>query len=319
MESCRVFIFSEGADELPTIHPPKRRKGKGRSSKPVPVVVDVVSPGQDAERLSRDFPLHNWLENKINELNKAGTGIQKKPYSAGVGVGSNSAAVSCLPCHEYLAFSASKKPSDNAGVCQNGPNCTDVSRGKSQARNGENDNLVAANCLPLPCHEGLAVDANEKTSDNTGVCQYTENGANVPCEAPTTDGVNGSSERKSCSPYHAGVAVDANEKPSDNTGFCQYMQNGDNVSCKTPTTDDDNISLRMRCLPDNDSSIGEHDISAPETPVEGQPPYSISAKGPLLTPTLKVVSQTPPTCKPALLQTDESDVVTDTKSMRYTS
>ena len=87
-EVLYLSLFTDVEDELPTINPPKRRRGKRRSSKanPPQSTIEVTSPGQDAERLSRDFPLHNWLENKINELQRNkpdATG--KKPYQAGVG------------------------------------------------------------------------------------------------------------------------------------------------------------------------------------------------------------------------------------------
>jgi len=87
-EVLYLSLFTDVEDELPTINPPKRRRGKRRSSKANQPhsTIEVTSPGQDAERLSRDFPLHNWLENKINELQRNkpdATG--KKPYQAGVG------------------------------------------------------------------------------------------------------------------------------------------------------------------------------------------------------------------------------------------
>ena len=95
-EQC-ISVPIECEDELPTINPPKRRRGKRRASKSNTSAVDAMTPGQDAERLAHDFPLHNWLENKINELqrNKSGTTGQK-PYSAGVGGAANKPKSTCV-------------------------------------------------------------------------------------------------------------------------------------------------------------------------------------------------------------------------------
>ena len=104
----------------------------------------------------------------------------------------------CLPRHAGVAFYASATPSDNTGFCKITQIRTDVSHDQAPVADIGNGNMEPVSRLPY--HASVSADAIEKPSDNTGVCQYTQNGTNVPCETPTADGDNGSSERVTCLP-----------------------------------------------------------------------------------------------------------------------
>ncbi|XP_046559473.1 endochitinase A1-like isoform X2 [Haliotis rubra] len=61
------------SDELPTILPPKRRRLQ-KNGNPLMMMQNTVGgKGNSSERIMREFPRHNWLEHKINQLQQQTT------------------------------------------------------------------------------------------------------------------------------------------------------------------------------------------------------------------------------------------------------
>ncbi|XP_064613454.1 uncharacterized protein LOC135477221 [Liolophura sinensis] len=67
LEEYKKKLGCEDTDDLPTILPPKRRRTQTKTPQPPKKAMEDPLDG-NISRLAREFPRHNWLENKIKNI-----------------------------------------------------------------------------------------------------------------------------------------------------------------------------------------------------------------------------------------------------------
>ena len=72
---CVCVCLEVGDDGQPVVLPTKRRRKKRLASQPPQSVSDMTA----AARIAHDFPRHNWLENKIHQLDTGVVGGDPDP------------------------------------------------------------------------------------------------------------------------------------------------------------------------------------------------------------------------------------------------